>query len=358
MNHAGQTLRVQETMATPATETPAIQTAQAKACGYNKRRGKPPCQTFQNRKEPVMNEIDGTPKDTSLRQVEANRSNCRRSTGPKTAGGKAQSRMNAVKHGLRSSLVVVRGLQVRERMKDFKDLREQLYRELAPVGTVEEILVDRIVTAQWRIRRALVAEAGEIELSVDGGHWKRKKRGPEAFQAFFEGFHDPVKEMQQSARGLRYLIHALEELREEVTRERELTEAALGRFRKRFGEGENSLARELAGVRDRLAANPGGLSAEALKEKQRGSVLGRIEGRLNLYRMLIDECEEREEKEEAARQAAEVLPSPAVLEKILRYESVVERQLYRAMNQLERMQRRRNGEEVSPPITMDVSGRL
>jgi CRISPR/Cas system-associated endonuclease Cas1 len=87
-------------------------------------------------------------------------------------------------------------------------------------------------------------------------------------------------------------------------------------------------------------------------------VLGRIEGRLNLYRVLSEDCEEREEKEEAARQAAEVLPSPAVLDKILRYEATVERQLYRAMNQLERLQRRRNGEEVPPPLTMDVSRRM
>jgi hypothetical protein len=73
---------------------------------------------------------------------------------------------------------------------------------------------------------------------------------------------------------------------------------------------------------------------------------------------MIGQREEREENEEAARQAAEVLPSPPVLDKILRYEATVERQLYRAMNQLERLQRRRNGEEVPPPITMDVSRRL
>jgi hypothetical protein len=47
-----------------------------------------------------------------------------------------------------------------------------------------------------------------------------------------------------------------------------------------------------------------------------------------------------------------------VLDKILRYEATVERQLYRAMNQLERLQRRRNGEQVPPPLTMDVSRRM
>jgi hypothetical protein len=305
-----------------------------------------------------MNEINGTPKSTSLRRLEANRSNCRKSTGPKTAAGKANSRMNAVKHGILSSQVVVRGLQVRERSEDFQELREQLYRELAPVGPVEEMLVDRIVTAQWRMRRALMAEAGEIVLSVDGGHWERSQREPVDLLAFFSELRDPATELEKSTSGLAYLIHVLEEVREDVTREGELTVAALERVRSRFAKRDNLVSAELAGLRERLTKNPDGLSAEALKEEHRRVVLGRIEGKLNLYRAMREECKEREETEEAARQAAEVLPSPAVLDKILRYEATVERQLYRAMNQLERLQRRRNGEEVPPPLTMDVSRRM
>jgi len=57
-------------------------------------------------------------------------------------------------------------------------------------------------------------------------------------------------------------------------------------------------------------------------------------------------------------QAAAVLPSLEVLDKIMRYETKLERQMYRAMNQLERFQRRRRGEAVPPPLTMDVSDKL
>ncbi|MCP3409923.1 hypothetical protein [Bradyrhizobium sp. CCGB01] len=41
----------------------------------------------------------------SIRQIEANRSNARRSTGPKTAGGKARSSQNALRHGLARSAI-------------------------------------------------------------------------------------------------------------------------------------------------------------------------------------------------------------------------------------------------------------
>jgi hypothetical protein len=43
---------------------------------------------------------------TSLKQIEANRRNAIKSTGPKTEAGKEQSRRNAVRHGLTAESVV------------------------------------------------------------------------------------------------------------------------------------------------------------------------------------------------------------------------------------------------------------
>jgi hypothetical protein len=43
---------------------------------------------------------------TSLRQIEANRRNALRSTGPKTEEGKKRSRRNAVRHGLTAETVI------------------------------------------------------------------------------------------------------------------------------------------------------------------------------------------------------------------------------------------------------------
>ena len=68
-----------------------------------------------------------------------------------------------------------------------------------------------------------------------------------------------------------------------------------------------------------------------------------------------NECEKQEDAEEEERRLASTLPSVEKLDKILRYETTLERQLYRAMNQLERLQRRRMGEKVAPPIAMEVS---
>jgi hypothetical protein len=73
-----------------------------------------------------------------------------------------------------------------------------------------------------------------------------------------------------------------------------------------------------------------------------------IDNKLRFISWRKPECGVPEEQQEQARQAATVLPSPEVLNKIMRYETTLERQLHRAMNSLERLRRRRLSEAVPP----------
>jgi hypothetical protein len=285
----------------------------------------------------------------------ANRRNTLRSTGPRTTKGKAASRMNAVKHGILSTEVVVRGLRIQEHEEEFRALREQCRQCLGPVGSVEEMLVDRIVTAQWRLRRVLMAETGEIVLSVDGGLRRRANRNPLPLWMFLDKMHDAALQMEKSTQGLDYLKAVLRSVREDVEREGELTEAVYDQLLKRFINAPNHLTRELLGFRERYLTNKDGLSPEESKENHQRAVMTYIERKLAEYEELSSRSEDRDDKEETAQQLANVLPAAAVLDKILRYENALERQLYRAMNQLERLQRRREGEEVPPPVTMQLS---
>ena len=93
---------------------------------------------------------------TNEKQTQANRRNAQRSTGPKTPEGKAAVRLNATRHGLRSQEVLLPG----EDEKALKDLDENLRAELKPVGELENLLVDGIVAAYWRLRRLRQVEAG------------------------------------------------------------------------------------------------------------------------------------------------------------------------------------------------------
>jgi hypothetical protein len=85
----------------------------------------------------------------SAKKTQTNRQNALKSTGPKTPEGKAAVRLNAVRHGLLSREVLLPG----EDEGALRELNERLRDELQPVGEMESLLVDRIVTAYWRLRR-------------------------------------------------------------------------------------------------------------------------------------------------------------------------------------------------------------
>jgi hypothetical protein len=300
------------------------------------------------------------PKATSPKQLAANRRNAQQSTGPKTLEGRAISKMNALKHGLLAQTVVVRGHQLKESRNEFKKLCQEFYADLNPAGPLEEMLVGQIVTATWRLRRARTAESGEIALSVDGGWWQREKHNPLTLllalppNPFSEGL---VTKLEQSVWGCRYLLHCLNDVRQAVDRDGELTEVALNDFQKSLRDQARGWGDKLTQFRAWLAANPEKLEPEALRARHHAEVLKYLDRNIRDQEFRLDRHEEREDTEEQARQAAAVLPSDAALDKILRYEAALERQLYRAMNQLERLQRRRQGENIPAPMTLEVSAK-
>ena len=78
-------------------------------------------------------------------------------TGPKSPEGKAIVPQNAVKHGLTAQRVVIPG----EDLEESEALRRELLADLAPVGALEALCADRIITSAWRLRRAVWVGADE-----------------------------------------------------------------------------------------------------------------------------------------------------------------------------------------------------
>lgn len=299
-------------------------------------------------------------KTMSPKQIAANRRNAQKSTGPKTPSGKAISKMNALKHGLLAETVVVRGHRLKESTHEFKKLCQEFYLSLAPVGPLEEMLVGQIVTATWRLRRARTAESGEIALSVDGASWQRENHNPLLLMLAMPP--NPVSEelvtkLQRSVLGCHYLLHCLRDLRTAVAQQGELTEAMVNDFNKRLRDQAEDMCRKLEQFRTWRVANPEKLEPEPLRTRHIEDVLKYLDRQIRDIEWLKGLRKDREEAEEQARQAAAVLPSEATLEKIMRYEAALERQLYRAMNQLERLQRRRQGEDIPAPLSMEIAGK-
>ena len=99
----------------------------------------------------------------SAKQVEANRRNALKSTGPKSPDGKARVARNALKHGLLSKDVLMEG----ESPSELNAFRKAMAAELAPEGEVESLLADRAVASAWRLRRANGLERDVVEQLLD-----------------------------------------------------------------------------------------------------------------------------------------------------------------------------------------------
>ena len=115
---------------------------------------------------------------TSNKQIEANRANAKRSTGPKTEAGKRRSRRNSRKHGLTAEVLVVGN----ENAEDFRELREGLMKQYDPQGAMECELMERVAGILWRLRRVPVFEAAAIDFRVDQAAEQQRKREQEVWE--------------------------------------------------------------------------------------------------------------------------------------------------------------------------------
>ena len=209
----------------------------------------------------------------SEKKVAANRRNARKSTGPRSATGKAKARLNAIKHGL----TALRPIFLDGESEDeFEAMRTGFHQALSPIGEVEYFLVERMVQRGWQMGRA---ERVEIEL------FSRQILADEAVRletALTPRFKTPAGIASEFLSGL--------EPTDEADSEKQLKEKRLGMARLRLGTSFVGLS-----------------SGE--------DILGKLE----------------------------------------RYETAAERSFFRAAHELERLQRRRMGEDVEAPRVADLN---
>ena len=87
---------------------------------------------------------------TTESQIRANKKNAQKSTGPKTAEGKAKSAQNATKHGLTATTDVIQG----ESQEEFDAHKQGFLDVLDPQNAIEDFLADHVVSLAWRLKRA------------------------------------------------------------------------------------------------------------------------------------------------------------------------------------------------------------
>ena len=109
---------------------------------------------------------------TSLKQIEANRRNAQKSTGPTSEEGKQRSRCNAVRHGLTAETVI----NALEDAEDYTAFEATVIADYDAQSAVERELVLRLASLLWRLRRMTAIETGLFEIQAGNPNACRQAR--------------------------------------------------------------------------------------------------------------------------------------------------------------------------------------
>jgi hypothetical protein len=290
----------------------------------------------------------------SREQLEANKKNAKKG-GVKTEEGKAIVKYNALRHGLLAKEVVITIGEGAENPQEFNALLEDLKTQLAPAGTLEEMLVEKVAVAYWRLRRAYKYEVGlireELDTTTEDFYSRESNKTDEEIDREIERDKEAAESWKQDKKDFARMHKAGKPLEKIYD----------------WGENWEWLEQKydylVAGDEDYEGFDPESLRkslnshANWSDDQIWQAHIELCDEKINDHKKEIAELEKQKHRNKLRLQVIRKLgniPSRHELDRLLRYEGAIERQLYRALNQLERLQRLRAGDNVPPPIEVDV----
>src|ERR1700719_947636 len=104
----------------------------------------------------------------TIKQIEANRLNAQKSTGPRSVEGKARSSQNALKSGIDAESLLIRG----EDRAALETLTQEYIERFHPTTPEQRHYVDTLIRNDWQIRRLAKVDAQiwEDELALPLTH--------------------------------------------------------------------------------------------------------------------------------------------------------------------------------------------
>lgn len=332
---------------------------------------------------------------TTEKQLLANRNNALRSTGPKTASGKSISSINSLTHGLRAQQIVIEG-EIQEEFDDFRDL---LIDHLSPDGPLEMLLVDRIAASSWRLRRTGHIEAQifdqmrnslaaaqppnpkdffvEIHNNDDVGFPSRSRfssfqeaksawdatedgvayaevhvaddlSGPDSFSRFPKDSQAPDPDILDSQPG--DIFDTISNMKKKYQDQPDIL-SKLSELEDTFKIiAQHSKSVHIPSLRQYLQdLRPLIHTSPSLTDKYASDLDDAINELLSLE-MTIN----RQLRPNLGQALSHDLKGPDVLTKFTRYESQIQRNLFKAIHELHRLQASRQGRQTTAPVAIDI----
>ena len=271
--------------------------------------------------------------------------------GPKTQAGKEAVRFNAAQHGILSESPVIRGF---EREEEWEELRLGVMASLASDGKLESVLAERIALLLWRLRRVSRYETEVIAVS------QGRLEEPESVQAARADLDRaqshlrlverlpklPADERISGSDAVAYILGHVENITgvnlDDILLPDPLEDLEYDDLELFDGWTVGLLRDTISALADEADFKAPRL-LKAVADKHRGFVRARQE---KLDRAMTEADFNRRER---------LLPDEDTLNKLMRYEAHLNRQLIQNLHEHEALQARRQG-GVAPLARLDVQG--
>lgn len=285
----------------------------------------------------------------------------RGTTGPKTEAGKQRSSRNAIRHGIFSEVILLKG----ECPEKLASLRAGLLAAYHPEGSLEELLVDKLVTISWRSRRLLTAETAEIQYHTEFLEWDRCNQQREEAERIGSG--EKLRDEPgliwniRNSEILERCLQLLSELRQEIASTGFQQERDMSVLDKIYGENATSLRETLRDIYLIWSETAEAPEEERARERYatpqecKRIVLDGIDA--DIQRLKVSQ--KKSAAIESQRTRVEILrrsvPDTPGLNRLMQYGARLERDFDRTLAHLERVQQLRLGKPVPPRLDVTIS---
>jgi hypothetical protein len=280
-----------------------------------------------------------------------------KATGPRTERGKQRASRNATKHGVFSEVIILKN----ESRTEYDGLKARLWEALRPEGALEELLVEKLATNTWRQRRLLLAESAEIRMNMEFAEWDQRNRDQNEAEEIGnvpteEDDHGLIRKIHNPD-VLERCLELLAELRKQVEDADFNQDCDTPILEIIYGDRDKNRLRE-----DLYDSYQAWLETSQCSKEERDceGYASPAQCRKNLLQDIDEEirrlkCDQRARSSvQTARSQLEIMsrnvPDGPGLDRLLRYETNLERSFDRTLSQLERLQRMRSGQPVLPKL--------
>ena len=143
---------------------------------------------------------------STQRQIEANRRNAANSKGPRSAEGKATSRMNALRSGIHAESSIIKG----EDPDALNQLTQSFYSDYQPANQMERAQLDNIIRDTWLLTRFFRIEAEMLDHEIESTF--RPVENNTAGKAFMDSSRDQLRLQRRINDTRRSQMQAFKEL--------------------------------------------------------------------------------------------------------------------------------------------------